>query len=294
MSSERRAIITISERINLYKSISIKLSKEDWSIIDITLHSYKFPTEEYFQGDSYYYILEMIKGEDDHKLLQLAEHLNILTNNQSSELKTNFWINGFFKLFISHKAENKDLATEIKAKLESYSVSSFVAHEDIEPTKEWQNEIELGLKTCDALLAIMTKGFHESNWTDQEIGYVIGREKLIIPIKMGEDLYGFIGKYQAIQFNDDTDKFCNELFEILLKNKKSNKMMANSIVHKFENSDSYARAKSNIELLERINYWDQNIKNRLLNSIENNSQIKDSYGVTPRVKKLIKNFENIK
>jgi hypothetical protein len=34
---------------------------------------------------------------------------------------------------------------------------------DIEPTRKWQDEIELALSTADALVAMLTPGFHESD-----------------------------------------------------------------------------------------------------------------------------------
>ena len=51
----------------------------------------------------------------------------------------------------------------------------------------------------DALAAILTPGFNESKWTDQEVGVAVGRGSLIIPIRKGMNPYGFIGKYQGMQ-----------------------------------------------------------------------------------------------
>ena len=61
---------------------------------------------------------------------------------------------------------------KLKDALKAYHISSFVAHEDIMPTLPWQIEIERALNTMDAMLAIHTKGFSESSWTQQEIGWV--------------------------------------------------------------------------------------------------------------------------
>lgn len=47
------------------------------------------------------------------------------------------WKLGFFKMFISHLTSNKSSATNLKRCLEQYAISGFVAHEDIEPSKEW-------------------------------------------------------------------------------------------------------------------------------------------------------------
>ena len=116
------------------------------------------------------------------------------------------WRPGYFRLFISHKAEQKKQATLLKDELQCYGVSCFVAHEDIEPTKEWQIEIEKALFSMDALVALMTEGFFVSFWVNQEIGVAIGRSVPVIPIRLEADPLGFIGKYQAITCKDISEK----------------------------------------------------------------------------------------
>jgi len=101
-------------------------------------------------------------------------------------------------LFISHISKYKDRATRLKQCLERYAISGFVAHEDIHPTLEWQLEIERALNCMDAFIAIHTPGFSSSIWTQQEIGFAIGRGLKIISFKMGEDPTGFISKHQAL------------------------------------------------------------------------------------------------
>ena len=53
-----------------------------------------------------------------------------------------FWRPDHLKLFVSHKSEHKKLVNELSDSLLPYGISCFVAHEDIEPTTEWRNEIE--------------------------------------------------------------------------------------------------------------------------------------------------------
>ena len=50
----------------------------------------------------------------------------------------------------------------------------------------------------DALVALLTENFHDSNWTDQEVGVAIGRDVPVITIRMGTDPYGLMGKWQAL------------------------------------------------------------------------------------------------
>jgi hypothetical protein len=77
-------------------------------------------------------------------------------------------------------------------------MSCFVAHEDIHPTTEWQDEIENALSTMDAFVALMTDNFHESDWTDQEVGYAFARGVPIVAARLERNPYGFIGKFQGL------------------------------------------------------------------------------------------------
>ena len=189
--------MTPSERVNLIKGISVKLGDKESGEIELTLKQFEFPTRKYFSGDPPAYIMEQLQEGNDSNILNLAKHLKIINDSVESNLNPTFWKDGCLKLFISHLASDKDNAQQLKEKLEQYAISGFVAHSDIQPTKEWQNEIELALETCDSLIALLIPEFHKSKWTDQEIGMALGRNILIIPIKNGQNPYGFIGKFQV-------------------------------------------------------------------------------------------------
>jgi hypothetical protein len=49
----------------------------------------------------------------------------------------------------------------------------------------------------DGFVALLTTEFHDSDWTDQEVGYALARRVPIISVRMGRDPYGFLGKFQA-------------------------------------------------------------------------------------------------
>jgi len=113
------------------------------------------------------------------------------------------WGTEGFRLFLSHKTEVKRQAATLKDKLKLFGVSAFVAHEDIHPTRAWQDEIENALHSMDGFVAIMTDGFHDSLWTDQEVGFALARGVPVIALRMGKDPYGFLGKFQALSTDWD-------------------------------------------------------------------------------------------
>ena len=134
------------------------------------------------------------------------EHLHSRQESSASENDDiQIWNGRKHRVFFSHLAEYKKEASDLKHIFESMRISCFVAHEDIEPTKEWQIVIERALKSCSCVVALMHKNFHESNWTDQEIGIAYGLGKPIIAVLEGTDPYGFIGKFQGIR--DSASKF---------------------------------------------------------------------------------------
>lgn len=112
------------------------------------------------------------------------------------------WKDNFLRLFISHRDTHKATSYELAAALESYGVSSFVAHDAIKPMREWQKEILNGLMTMEVMLVLLTDDFHESEWTNQEVGFALGKGIPIICLKVGNiDPRGFIGARQALKIN---------------------------------------------------------------------------------------------
>ncbi len=137
--------------------------------------------------------INRLKGNEAHRNLDVE-----MPVAEEAVINDRIWGNSKFRIFLSHKAQYKVETAKIQEELATYGISSFVAHNDIEPTREWQDEIENALHTMDVLVALMTEGFQESNWTDQEIGFALGRKKQVIAVRMGTDPYGFIGRYQAV------------------------------------------------------------------------------------------------
>lgn len=71
-------------------------------------------------------------------------------------------------------------------------------------------------------MAILMPGFQESRWCDQEVGFAVGRDVLVIPLRKGLDPYGFIGKYQGIQAQNKTiGDVAEAIFRTLIKSPKT-------------------------------------------------------------------------
>lgn len=136
----------------------------------------------------------------------------------SIQLAPDFWEKGYIRAFISHLASSKKKIAVLKSNLEQWGISSFVAHEDIEPSREWMAEIEKALASMDVLVAVVEPDFSKSKWTDQEVGYALGRNIDIIPLRVGVDPYGFMGKFQGIQAkNRVPSEVAKDIVKVIIK-----------------------------------------------------------------------------
>jgi hypothetical protein len=196
-------MMKVSDKLSLIDKIGRALqAKFRFDEIDTFFAEYKIPKPESVPYNSkWVYSKAALQGVDTDTLLRIAEELDVNTPRggmSTSATLRNWKDTKQFRLFISHIAKDKHRAMRLKECLEPYAISGFVAHEDIHPTLEWQAEIERSLNSMDAFIAIHTPGFSNSFWTQQEIGFAVGRGVKIISFKMGEDPTGFISKQQAL------------------------------------------------------------------------------------------------
>ena len=227
------------EKLELISTIGRELqSRMTFSDIDVFLAACDVDTSKETSGanSKWTYTKELLADETDAKVIEIADELDIehefsVSKTVTSAADATFWRPGFFKLFLSHTSKHKATTARLQQNLRRYGISAFVAHEDIEPTKEWLEEIEKGLFSMDALAAILTPGFHESDWTDHEVGVAVGRDVVVVPIRKGLDPYGFIGKYQGYQAATRTvGEVAQAIFDILAANPKTKARLADVIV----------------------------------------------------------------
>ena len=81
--------------------------------------------------------------------------------------------------------------------MDKIGIQSFIAHQDIEPTKDWDTIIIEQLKSSLLFMAVLTKNFQQSEWCAQETGIALATNSIILPVKIDIDPFGFINKKQA-------------------------------------------------------------------------------------------------
>lgn len=254
------------DRFNLIDRIGRELqSRMSYSDIDVYLTGFGIncSKETSSINSKWIYVKELLADVDTATIIRIADELEVEHSFSAprsvTSSETRFWLAGHFRLFLSHVSSYKESAAHLQGALRKYGISAFVAHEDIEPTQEWLDEIEKALFTMDALAALVMSGFTESNWTDQEVGVAVGRDVLVIPIFKDLHPYGFISKYQGLRGNGKTvGEVADALFQIISNNLKTKNRMAEALVDQIILSSDAVDAKEKLSLLQRIETLPEN------------------------------------
>ena len=248
---------------------------EDWGEIDLILEQFGFSTSASWDQDKKSYIICNIKNGTSDNLAAIDQYLMGHSRPRDAP-----WEDERFRLFLTHVAAQKLAAHALKSCLRFYGVDAFVAHEDIQPGKEWQLVIESALHSCDALAGLLHKGFRESDWCDQEVGIALGRGIAVVPIQFDLLPYGFFGSVQAVNNAavQEPATLALNLVKVLIKNKKTSEKLTGAIVDELTRAASFDQANR----LSRILAEDAPLLSReqteqLRKAEKKNDQLQGSY-----------------
>lgn len=190
-----------------------------------------------------------------------------------------------FKVFLSHRDTFKKETACLKEYLGNYNLACFVAHEDIVPDEHWLLEIKRALLSCDIVVALITKDFHESVWTNQEIGIALGLGIPVFSIKLGKPPAGFIANKQAInaEYKNnslDVEQTAKQLLKTLTKNKNNlelkNKMdeaYKNKCINDLKEASSFKQTHKIIQILSNFDTFTEKQKELLFRIKSDNSEV---------------------
>lgn len=284
--------MTPAQRIAAIRESATLLSQQSWSDIDLVLRQHNLPVTDDWPGgdDRYGYVVAMIQGEPDDDLHGLHQYLV----GEASEVPTGAqpWGQGQLKLFMSHLAVQQQFVSEVASELPSLGVSCFVAHVSIEPSHEWQSVIETALRSCDAMAVFLHRGFHESLWCDQEVGFALARRVPVLPIAIDTMPYGFMGKLQAAkcQPSEKPYQIRNRILQWLSRTPSAQTALAEGLVTALETSGSYDTTRRVYTLLEDMPVFTPVQLQRLETAAKNNSQVRDAVLSPHRIPDLIANL----
>ncbi len=128
------------------------------------------------------------------------------------------------EVFLSYSHNDRVLAGKLSTFLEKSEIDVFLAHEDIEVSKEWRKEIFKHLESCDVLLALLTANFEGSAWANQEVGYAMKRTVPVVPLIVGKaniKRLGFLEAFQGIRVKKENPEQSFEEISSIIKMRAS-------------------------------------------------------------------------
>ncbi len=122
-----------------------------------------------------------------------------------------------YVFFVAHSM--KDSKSDIESICEVFekcSIKSFVADRDAPLGDPLPASVKQAIDESQLFLVFLTKNSKESPWVNQEIGYALGREIPVVPIKKGRiRVKGLIEAAKYVQMKDNPLDTVLEIFSKL-------------------------------------------------------------------------------
>ena len=101
---------------------------------------------------------------------------------------------------------------KISTMLKEHNINTFVAQYDIKSGEKWSNKIKDNLRESQVFLSIITKEYHNSSYTDQEVGMALAMNIRTIPIRLDDSIpKGFLSEIHAEKFSINISANCDDL-----------------------------------------------------------------------------------
>jgi hypothetical protein len=189
------------------------------------------------------------------------------------------------------KANNSllELLGELRIALRRLGLEVFLAHKDISPSVQWRQTIRENLDHCDVFVPVLTKHFHKSSWTDQESGFALAKNKIIVPVAVGILPYGFLNDFQAIKGNSLEPKaIARKLFVGLTKQASLRNRLRECLIPTLLKSKHYDDSGDIAELLLTLHPFSRRQVTLILKAAIANQQVHEARSAIEPIDKLIK------
>jgi hypothetical protein len=182
--------------------VDVIMEDREWTSqrTNLLLAEYGCQTIDPYDNNGEFTFADSIKDIGD---ADLVEMYSLVTGtepeNVQSQIDTgdsSLWKPGYVRVFLSHSAIHKQFIGQVADELAVSGIHGFVAHDTMEYEQPWQEQIEHGLRTMQAFVAIIHPEFLPSAWCQQEVGWALGRGVPRYVVRYPTDPVGFIGRTQ--------------------------------------------------------------------------------------------------
>lgn len=193
---------------------------------------------------------------------------------------------------------HKESAHELKSDLKVHGIEAFVAHDDIEPLKEWRDAIAQELRGSDSLIVLLTDDFEDKAWALQEVGYARclsdhrlaeGGQKMpmlaVAPLggKGAVADWGYLADFQAMSWSEDVEwdreVMLAKLAGSLLGDPTT---LGELLIQGLQEADTFDEANRLAGLLPRLDHLSPQQVGRIVDVFRENNQVHFAYDLLPK------------
>lgn len=149
--------------------------------------------------------------------------------------------------FMSYQTEDRFMAAAVAKLLMSLGVGCFMAHEHIDVSTQWRDEILRQIGLADLFVPILSQRYYASIWCKQESGIAAFRGMTIIPLSMdGSIPMGAINHIQSTRIENDRPTLQQLLPGVASRDVS---FAINGATKILEQSGNFRAAEANFELI---------------------------------------------
>jgi hypothetical protein len=151
------------------------------------------------------------------------------------------------RAFLSYQTDERAIAARVSDLLVKINITTFMAHEHIEVSVEWREEILRQLDLADLFVPILSAKYWGSIWCKQESGIAAFRGMTIIPLSIdGAIPQGFMAHIQSTRIDPAAPTYQN-LLPGIAKNDLS--FVIATVTEIISGSRNYRAAEANFALI---------------------------------------------
>ncbi len=251
--------LTVNQRIRLVLAVIEALNELPVDRMNVILSSYDLltmPTDTYGTFDPSDALRQSVQDASDEVLIGIAEYFDLPIPGDvmgTAITAVGLWKPDVVRVFLSHLATHKEFASQVSERLEPYGIQGFVAHTHIEITAVWQTEIERALNSTEVLVGLLHAGFCESSWSQQEVGWALGRGIPVKMIRLGEDPKGFSARHQWRPCGpEDSKAVAMEVVRLLNTEPRLNMRVSDMLIAALRSAGNYFAARDAAEEVRKL------------------------------------------
>jgi hypothetical protein len=152
-----------------------------------------------------------------------------------------------------------------------------------------EREIINALGSMDVMVALVTDDFHQSLWTDHEVGIALGRGVPVLPVSLPTSPYGFMAKWQGLPGDlSNAVALAESIIRVLLGRDGTKEQVKRGLVNALETSKSFLATKVVVALLESDPILTPGQVEQVRFALVSNDQVAKAFRVPERIARILR------